>query len=481
MARNTIQYTGDFDLEIAEISCVSGNTYDVKELVSAIDIYEDIGANAITGTITIVDTINLVYNAPFIGQERLRLKVQTPQDSPTEETVIDFSKNYLYINQVLSVTDINDQTRSTVLSFTTQDVYMNNRVRVSKSYTGEPSTIIKKILRSPTLLDSKKKLFFEETADNYKFVIPNMRPFSAINMIAQRCLSATNGLAPTYIFYETCFGYHFRSVDNLFNQPTVKATLDEHVASFTDEKGKTDFIAEMENIVGFEVENTQDSLLNTRMGMYSSNIIIYDWYSKGIKKKEYNYLDEFAKDKHAQENAVDGSSNPLISEAKEFGGKKLSDFPQSIQFVQGTILDGVSDKNYYELEGATHADYTNPYHGSNVDKWCMRRRSRLYQLEKGFRLRLEMIGRTNIQAGDLIQINFPSGTTVTDDKTNKHLSGRYLIKKLHHSFAFLNQKNTHSCHLLMVKDDVQEPYSSVGTGPGGSALSDGGDSANQSV
>src|SRR5210317_667256 len=227
MARNTIQYTGDFDLEIAEISCVSGNTYDVKELVSAIDIYEDIGANAITGTITIVDTINLVYNAPFIGQERLRLKVQTPQDSPTEETIIDFSKNYLYINQVLSVTDINDQTRSTVLSFTTQDVYMNNRVRVSKSYTGEPSTIIKKILRSPTLLDSKKKLFFEETADNYKFVIPNMRPFSAINMIAQRCLSAANGLAPTYIFYETCFGYHFRSVDNLFNQPTVKATLDE--------------------------------------------------------------------------------------------------------------------------------------------------------------------------------------------------------------------------------------------------------------
>lgn len=481
MARNTIQYSGDFDLEIAEISCVNGSTIDIKELVSAIDIYEDIGANAITGTITIIDTLNLVYNAPFIGQERLILKVQTPQKSPTEETVIDFTKNYLYVNRVLSVSDINDQTRSVVLSFTTQDVYMNNRVRVSKSYTGEPSAIIKKILRSPTLLDSKKKLFFEETSNNYKFVIPNMRPFAAINMIAQRCLSAANGLAPTYLFYETCFGYHFRSVDSLFNEANVKAKLDEHVSSFFDEKGKRDLLSEMENIVGFELDNTQDSLLNTRMGMYSSNIIIYDWYSKGITKKEYNYLDDFAKDKHAQENAVFGSPNALVSEAKEFGGKRITDFPDSIQFVQGTILDGIQDKNYYELEGATHANYTNPYEGNNIDKWCMRRRSRLQQIENGFKLKLEMIGRTNIQVGDLIEINFPSGSTVTEDKLNKHLSGRYLIKKLHHSFVFLGQKNTHSCHLLMIKDDVQEAYPSIGTGPGGTALNDGGDSANQSV
>ena len=481
MARNTIQYSGDFDLEIAEISCVNGTTIDIIEMVSAIDIYEDIGANAITGTIALVDTLNLVYNAPLIGQERLILKVLTPQESPTEETVIDFTENFLYINQVLSVSDINDTTRSIVLSFTTQDVYMNNRLRVSKSYDGEPSNIIKKIVRSPTILNSKKKLFFEETPNNYKFVVPNMRPFSAINMIAQRCLSSTNGLAPTYLFYETCFGYHFRSVDNLFNQETVKAKLDEHVASFLDENSDKDLISELENIVDYEIDNTQDSLLNTRMGMYSSNIIIYDWYSKGRKKIEYNYLDEFSKDKHAQENAVYGEPNSLVSEAKEFGDKRISDFPESIQSVQSTILDGVKDKNFYELEGSTHSDYSNPYEGNNVDKWCMRRRSRLYQLEKGFRLRLEMIGRTNIQAGDLLEINFPSGTNVTDDRLNNHLSGRYLIKKLHHSFVFLGQKNTHSCHLLMVKDDVQEAYPSVGTGPGGTALNDGGPATNQSV
>ena len=175
------------------------------------------------------------------------------------------------------------------------------------------------------------------------------------------------------------------------------------------------------------------------------------------------------------------SPNPIISDVKEFGGKRLSDFPESIQFVQGTVLDGKSDKNYYELDGSVHADYTNPYHGNNVGEWCMRRRSRLHQIESAFKMKLEIIGRTNIQAGDLIDINFPTGTTVTEEKFDKQKSGRYLIKRLHHSFVYLQQKNTHTCYMLMVKDDIQKPYLSVGTGPGGTALNDGGSSTNKAV
>jgi hypothetical protein len=481
MAKNSIRYAGDFYIEEIQLLTIKGGSIDLKDIISTIDIYEDIGTHAITGSISFVDTNNIVYNGPIIGQERLYLKVYTPQDSPTDETVIDFTKNTLYINRIISVTDLNDQTKVVTLSFTTQDIYMNSRVRVSKSYTGEPSAIIKKILRSPTLLDSKKKLFFEETSNNYKFVVGNMRPFSAINMIAQRSLSSTHGLAPSYLFFETSFGYHFRSVDSLFDQPNVKAIFREHNPTILNEKSEKNYQADMENLRQLSVTNAQDSFLNTRMGMYSSNIIIYDWYSKSIKKKKFNYLDDFAKDKHAQQNAAEGSPNPLISEAKEFGDKRLSDFPDSILFVQGTILDGIVDKNYYELEGATHADYKNPYEGNNVDKWCMRRRSRLAQLESGTTLQVEVVGRTNIQAGDIVEVEVPSSSTVTTDNHNKYLSGRYLIKQLHHSFSTKGGDSVHVCQMTLVKDDVREAYPSAGTGPGGSAWTDAGDSANQAV
>ena len=481
MARKILKNAGDFILEKLDILMVNGSKIDLTEIVTSINIYEDLFTNAISGTISFTDTNNLVYNGPIIGQERIQLKLLTPQVAPTEETVIDFTKNILYVNRVVSVTEINDSSRAIVLSFTTQDVYMNHRVRVSKSYSGEPSEIIKKIIRSPTLLDSKKKLFLEPTANNYKFIIPSMRPFNAINMIAQKCMSKTHQLAPTYFFYETCFGYHFRSIDSLFDEENVKARFEEHTAQVLNDKGEQDYVAGMENLIEFSPDSTQDSLINTRTGMYSSRIVLYNWYTKSITKKEYNYLDDFSKDNHAQKNAFEGSPNPLISEVNEFGNKRLSDFPDSVQYVQGTILDGVSSKNFYELEGSTHADYTNPYEGSNVDKWCMRRKSRLSQLQLGMKMKIEVIGRTNIQVGDLVEIRIPSVSTATRDKYNKYLSGRYLIRQLHHSFTMMGEQNMHKCHMTVIKDDVQETYPAIGTGSGGTALNDAGDSANQTV
>jgi hypothetical protein len=481
MSRTAIRYAGDFYIEEIQLLTIKGGSVDLKDIISSIDIFEDIGTHAITGTISFMDTNNLIYNSPIIGQERLYLKIYTPQKTPTEDTVIDFTKNTLYINKIINVTDYNDQTKIVTLSFTTQDIYMNSRVRVSKSYTGEPSDIVKKILRSPTLLNSKKKLFFEKTTNNYKFVIPNMRPFSAINMIAQKSLSSVHNLSPTYLFFETCFGYHFRSIDSMFDRTTVSAIYREHNPTILDENGSKNFQADMETLRELSIVNAQDSFLNTRMGMYSSNIIIYDWYSKNITKKEYNYLDNFSKDKHTQQNAAEGSPNPLVSEAKEYGNKRISDFPDSIQFLQGTILNGIQDKNYYELNGTTHANYTNPYQGNNVDKWCMRRRSRLAQLESGTMIQVEVIGRTNIQAGDLVEVEVPSSTTSTPDKFNRYLSGRYLIKQLHHSFSTKSGDAKHVCHMTLVKDDVREAYPAVGTGPGGNAWVDAGDALNQSV
>ena len=60
MAKTGIQYTGDFDVQVAEISCVNGSVIDITEMISAIDIYEDIGTNAITVTVSFVDTLNLI-------------------------------------------------------------------------------------------------------------------------------------------------------------------------------------------------------------------------------------------------------------------------------------------------------------------------------------------------------------------------------------------------------------------------------------
>src|SRR6056300_1568073 len=129
MSRNELQYAGDFHIDELRLVTVKGNSFSLKDAYSSLEIYEDILSNSITGTLSFQDTNALVRNGPIIGQERLYLKIFTPQNSPNEKTIIDFTKNVLYVNKVLSVTDVNDGTQAVTVSFTTQDAYMNNRVR----------------------------------------------------------------------------------------------------------------------------------------------------------------------------------------------------------------------------------------------------------------------------------------------------------------------------------------------------------------
>ena len=70
------------------------------------------------------------------------------------------------------------------------------------------------ILRDETGLDSKKKLNYEPTRNKDKFVIPNMRPLSAMNLLANKALSK-NANGAGYYFYETTKGFHFRSYESM--------------------------------------------------------------------------------------------------------------------------------------------------------------------------------------------------------------------------------------------------------------------------
>ena len=75
-----------------------------------------------------------------------------------------FSETPLHIYQVGYTTNINDRTKTFSLRFTTAEMMRNNRIRVAQAYEGEPSVeIVKKIVRDPELLDSKKEFYYEET------------------------------------------------------------------------------------------------------------------------------------------------------------------------------------------------------------------------------------------------------------------------------------------------------------------------------
>ena len=79
MAQSDLRYAGDYNFDKCEILTTSGNRFDITQLVESITIYEHIFDETISGSIALKDTTNMVENGPIIGQEKLFLKISTPQ------------------------------------------------------------------------------------------------------------------------------------------------------------------------------------------------------------------------------------------------------------------------------------------------------------------------------------------------------------------------------------------------------------------
>ena len=151
-----LNYAGEYEIEVCKICSTSGEIIDITSLVSSINIFEDIFKSSLSGDIAIVDTNNLVTALPIIGQEKLLLKLTTPQtNAVNRNNSLDFTDHPLYIYKVDSKLEVNDSTSALVLSFTTAEAVRSNRIRVSQAFEGEPSAdMIQKIIRDEDLLNS---------------------------------------------------------------------------------------------------------------------------------------------------------------------------------------------------------------------------------------------------------------------------------------------------------------------------------------
>ena len=457
-----IQYAGEYIVDECLLCTVGGLELDLRDQLANVTIYEDIFQNSITGSISFVDTNNLTANASIVGQEKLKLVLVTPNasDDTSRDMAINFSDQPLHVYQIKSSANVNDRTKTFELAFTTNEIMRNNRIRVCQSYNGEPAKeIIKKVIRDPELLNSKKEFYYEETTNLFQMIAPNMRPFDFINTVAKRCLSKEYDFAPTFLFYETIKGYFFRTIDSMMDRKNPRMVFKEVTPNDDiDNVGRN-----LTNILSYEIMNSTDTLLNTRAGMYNSDLLLVDVFNKSYKHYEYKYLEDFDKQIHADEfNNYGSEQAPIASKAPDQYGNLISDYPKSIlhvQTIERETKDGLFDPSTGE---------PNDYRGT--DMWLQKRRSRFTSLEAAISLRIKVPGNTTIQAGDLIGISLKNQTG-SQTALDPYLTGRYLVRTLKHDFKKGAGKMMHEIHMDCIRDTVQVAYPSTGV-----TASDGGDS-----
>ena len=140
VAKSDLQFAGEFLVEECQIVSTTGQVYDINPIVEEINVFENIYTAAISGDIVIKDTTNIVQNFPIIGEEKLILKIQTPQAKPEPETTIDFTLSPLIIYKINTQYGDGENAQIISLQFGSMEGFRNTTSRVSQSYSGVVST-----------------------------------------------------------------------------------------------------------------------------------------------------------------------------------------------------------------------------------------------------------------------------------------------------------------------------------------------------
>jgi len=459
---------GDYNLNsVVLINSVGDRVELPMGTIAELNVFEDIYSNAVTGTAHIEDAYNIIANAALQGNERIAFTLSTPGVSTDRVDAVNASVDTGYPFHVHALTDrkiVNETTMSYTLHFCSKELFRNVRTRVSKAYNGGLAETVVGILRDKDGINTRKKIYFEETRNSDKIVIPNLRPFDAINLISRKALSK-NAKGAGYYFYETTKGFHFRSYESMLAYKSQYARDEMLTLVYIPKKigsiGERIFLNQ-HNIDSYEFMQHFDTLSQQAIGTYANTVITHNIYDKSYNVKDYHYHNHFSQMFHADQVGNASKRNAPISDAPvdldpkdngQPGDKTVSDYPNSVISLQASTRflhnepTGVFGTST-ESEGLTEAI----------------RISQQNQVENSTRIKVIMPGHSYVEAGDVVNFRLPSLEPNKGEKKgyqyDEFHSGRYVIVKLRHRLI----RGLYKMVLELIKDSVYRKHSGLPNG-----------------
>ena len=446
-----IAFAGDYNLTHIDLYNHKGQVIDLKNIVLELNIYESIYKNAVTGSIVVTDANNFIGKMEIQGLEKLAFKIETP--GVDEINSIDASITTgepFHVYKITNRKQINQNLTLYTLHFASREFMRNIRTKVSQAYEGSTHLAVMNIFLNENYLHSKRNLFYEPTGNSDKIVIPNITPFKAINMLAQRALSKnTNGVG--YYFYETTKGFHFRSWASMCSdkgkferrkkQIFYSMPMKVNDPNIIDKVGH-----EYRSVESYSfVNNFHDIAANTALGTYGHRVITHNLFDKSITEDDYNYHLQFGDTVHTDftNKPKDKLKHAVANATVDYDNKKnVSSYPESrVSLQSSTRFLHDDDVGSYGIDASEDSRKT----GERI--------SQRNQVMHGTVLKLVVKGQSYIQAGDLIEFNVrPIDTNLGEDK-DERFAGDYVVTKVRHKIASSEYKMILEC----AKDSSYQP------------------------
>ena len=408
---------GDVNIESVQITTAQGFYQDITNQVIGIQVFEDLFSPFITGTLEILDSLDLVNVFPLNGEEYLDLKLSTP----TLETGNIDQK--FYISKMSNRVMAGDRSTVYTLHFVSVDILTDLNTKISKTFSGKCSDIAKQILTDKINgLNISKKYVIEETKNSTKYISNFWSPVKNLNNLVENSINTNN--QSSFVFYEDRYGFNFVSLDTLYDRNIFQEFVyDSYVRDKPNNDGQTtrDVTEDYKRIREINVPTAFDYIDRLRNGMFGSRMFNHDLTTKRFDNKTYNMLDNFARQTHLNKfplasNKASYSYNSMIIKVPKYQGN-FTNF--------GDSTNASSIQNRISLMAQINAN----------------------------KIEIIVPGRLDYTVGLRIEVKLykisPNNKEDTDT-IDEMLSGSYLISAINH---YIN-RNTHECTFELIKESL---------------------------
>ena len=395
----------------------SRSVTNMSGLIKNIKIYESIMDPLMTAVITIADGVGLAQSFPLIGEEYIELDLETPG----------MDEIFTYRFDVLSIGDIKEvnEDKSTIYNLycSSTEIKKNTRIIHELMNDTAPVDAVQKIFKD--YLQSDKELFTGEgTYAKVDFDLNRMRPLEAIDKVRMLTRNIQEQ-SSAFCFFETKRGFNFLSVEQLFGNG--KTRIGDKVFFYDSAQGRSIYENNFRNIIGMDRITDASPTRAVAGGQLNAKMKSFDIITGEVTEKNYKDSETGSGFIYADDDAA-----PLRSSS-------------------GQVEDGQEPALY--LMNVTDSSKADP----SIQEVILERASYVSKIIQQL-YKIEIYGDLAISAGDVIEVNVPGSSGLTDgstDGTDQRFSGNFMISRLVNNISFRGVRPTHSITCELIKGNIR--------------------------
>ena len=401
----------------------NSSSADVSVITPDFRYYESVLSNVTTCSMVLTETgysmsgndsvasEGLLDGLPIRGGERVDISIE---DNYGNTLTL---KEGMYVNRIRNAQP-GTQSDMYMLDLCSKEYFANEQSRVVQRYEGKISDNVTKILKE-VLKTDVTTFNVDSTAIEYNFIGNDRKPLYVCTWLASKAVpigtsSGTGnsvGGAAGYLFYQTRDGFHFKSIDKIFEQSPTKKFLYNNISK----PASSGYDAK---ILSYSIDRDVDTKESMSLGTYNNRSIFFDFYSMNYKVVNYDIGEQ--KDK-------------LSTAGKKFASTQVSrELTQSPTRLFSHVLDVGTIPRGTTSDAQLKNWKDNPtvsnYDAERSMVQSVMRYNQLFSIQTNITIALDL----SIKAGDLIYCEFPQLKGGGNKESNSESSGIYMVAHVCH-------------------------------------------------